>query len=167
MSRLIAALALMLALAAPVHAAEAGLLSQLVGRTFVIPDAQAEPVPMEFTAPEDGVVEVHIAGQTIDRYRFANGAGEHINVSAPDVVSTAAFGPDQWSRSYKGLTITYALNGEGDLVARLSGAVEDWQRPSFVYGHNPAHPDLRERLRAALEAAHAEADRYEGHDHEH
>ncbi len=166
MPRLLAA-AVALTLALPGQAAAAGLLSQLVGRTFVIPDAQARPTPMEFVAPEKDVVEVRIAGQLIDRYRVGAGGGEHVNVTAPDLISTASFGPDAWSRTYKGLTTTYSLNEEGDLVARLSGSVEAWQRPRFVYGHNPAHPDLDRRLRSALEEAHEEADRYEGHDHEH
>lgn len=166
--RLLAAGAAALALVSPAQAADSGLLARLVGRPFVVPDARGEPVPLDISAAGEEVVEIRIAGQVTDRYRIGpDGSGEHSNPNAPDLVSAAAFGAAAWSRTYRGLTTTYALTGEGDLVARLSGAVEDWQSPTFVYAHNPAHPDLRRRLSAAVERAHAEADRYEGHDHDH
>ncbi|WP_374471823.1 hypothetical protein [Phenylobacterium sp.] len=168
LSRMIAAAAAALALGSSAQAADAGLLGRLVGQAFVVPDARGEPVVLEVVAPAPDVLEIRIAGQVTDRYSLRpGGVGEHMNPNAPDVVSSAAFGPASWSRSYKGLTVSYALDQEGDLVGRLSGAVEAWQSPSFVYAHSPAHPDLRSRLRAAVERAHEEADRYEGHDHAH
>ncbi|MCR5876450.1 hypothetical protein LRS10_21265 [Phenylobacterium sp. J426] len=149
-------------------ASDAGLIGRLSARSFVVPDARGAPVPLEFSAPHAGVVEVRIAGEVTDRYRIdSDGGGEHVHAAAPDLVSQATFAPDSWSRSYKGLTVTYALSPEGDLVGRLSGAVEAWQAPRFVYAHNPHRPDLARRLRDAVERAHAEADRYEGHDHDH
>ncbi|MCR5880675.1 hypothetical protein [Phenylobacterium sp. J367] len=149
-------------------AAQAGLIGRLVGQPFVVPDARGAPVALEFVSPEPGLVEVRIGGHVTDRYSIGpGGSGQHIAASAPDLVSRADFTTDSWARTYRGLTVTYALDEDGDLVGRLSGAVEDWQSPSFVYAHNPQHADLGHRLRLAVERAHEEADRYEGHDHDH
>ncbi|MGA0605125.1 hypothetical protein ACO2Q0_03915 [Phenylobacterium sp. VNQ135] len=164
-------LAILVALAlpaAPAAAEDAGLIGRLVGRAFVVPDAKGARVPLQFVSPTQGVVEVRIGGQITDSYRIrADGSGDHVLAAAPDLVSSATFAAESWSRTYKGLTVTYVLSDDGDLVARLSGAVEDWQAPSSVYAHNPSHADLARRLQAAVERAHEEADRFEGHDHDH
>lgn len=167
MSCPVAAIAV-LAAASPSVAAEANLLAQMVGRTFVVPDGQAAPVPMTFSKPQEGVYEVRIGGELVETYRILSGRqGEQSHGGAPSLVSKAEFGPTFWSRTYKGLTVTFTLSAEGDLLGERSGEVEEWHARTYVYGHNPAHPDLKQRLAQALEEAHAEADRFEGHSHEH
>ncbi|WP_334164007.1 hypothetical protein [Phenylobacterium sp.] len=153
---------------APAHAADGGLLSRLVGQRFVIPDARAAPVELEFAAPARDVVEVRVGGAAIERYVIgADGAGKHIHPDAPGLVSQAAFQADSWSRTYRGQTVTYSLSPGGDLVGRRSGALDDWQSPTFLYALNPRGADLEGRLRSVLERAHEEAERWEGHDHGH
>ena len=123
---------------------------------------------MEFVAPAPGVVEVRVGGVATERYTLRpDGTGEQINPGAPMLVSQAIFATDSWSRTYRGQTVTFALNAGGDLIARRSGVLEDWQAPEFTYALNPRRDDLAARLRVMLERVHEEADRWEGHDHTH
>lgn len=147
-------------------AADAGLLGALVGRPFVVPDAQGQPVPFRFVRTGPGVIETRIADQPVERYRIeAGGTGSQINPSAPAVLSSVRFDTARWVLTYRGMDTTYSLGPAGDLVGYRSGDVPDWLERRFIVALNPDRPDLARRLAERLHAIHAEAERFEGHDH--
>ncbi len=154
--------------AGPADAAprDAGLLGTLIGRPFVVPDAQGKPVPFRFVQVEPNIIETRIADQTVERYRLeANGRGTQINPSVPDIISSVRFDDARWILTYRGMETAYSLDTTGDLVGHRSGDVSDWLRRRFVVALNPDQPELDRRLAERLHAIHEEAERFEGHDH--